>query len=292
MTQANFKHAPVRDLAWTGFAPQLLRTPAIQGAGIQLDGFWQSHLDQLDEDPEPLLNYIADRDTGRLGLYYETLWHYLLKTDPNIELLAHNVPVRDEKRTIGEFDCLYWSEVDQRHIHLEMTIKFYLGVPDRDIWLGPGQRDRLDRKLAKITEQQARLSAHPAAQLALAELGIDHCESRIDFKGYLFQPAMGMTPPEAINPDWPLQRWFSFSQFAALPPLDSNWLGWQRIPRRRWLSPYVAAEDTSPGDNPVAAEIERRLADKGRPQQLAACDENGRERYRCFVTPDGWPDRL
>lgn len=284
-----FKHACVRDLAWAGFSAPIILGPRVTGSGLKYSRFWQSHLQALDADPSTLLEFIGDAADGRLGIYYERLWHYLLQQDPDIELLAHNLPVRENGRTIGEFDCLYWSRAHNAHIHLELAVKFYLGVPDREYWLGPGGRDRLDRKLGHLTSTQGRLATQPAASEPLRKLGIESCISLIDIKGYLFVPACGMPPPVGHNPDNPLQRWYTLAEFAALEALPGHWVGWQKIPRHRWLSTHVASEGRLCDAEALALWLSERLCTGARPVQLAACDEDGVERYRCFVTPNGWP---
>lgn len=284
-----FKHACVKDLAWAGFSPPMILGPRIAGSGFQWSAFWQQHLEALDSEPSPLLDFLGDAPTRRLGIYYERLWHYLLQQDPAVELLAHNLPVRDGDRTIGEFDCLYWSAARNTHVHLELAVKFYLGVPDRACWLGPGGRDRLDKKLEHMTSRQGQLANHPAAREPLRALGIESCESLIDIKGYLFAPAAGMHAPAGHNPENPLRHWYTLAQFTALEPLPRHWVGWQKIPRRRWLSPYLAGEGRLRDANAMARWLEERLDGGGRPALLAACDADGIERNRCFVAPNTWP---
>lgn len=289
MLPGNFRHAQVRDLAWAGFSPPLLRTDTIRGARLPCSRFWRQHLAELDQTPAPLLAFLDTRTDSRLGLYYEALWHYLLENDPDIDLVAHNYPVRDGGKTVGEFDCLFWSALERRHIHLELAVKFYLGVPASGIWLGPGQRDQLDVKLDRLLNHQSRLADHPAAREALLALGIDRCERRIDIKGYLFQPNTGMTPPQGHNPDCPLQSWYTPSEFRSLEPLPGNWLGWQSIPRKRWLSGYHAIDAKPCTAAQTGAQLTEHFSGSERPVLLAACDASGIEQQRCFVTPDGWP---
>jgi hypothetical protein len=284
-----FKHPCVRDLAWAGFAPPMILGPDISGAGIDYSPFWREHLQALDADPAPLLAFLGDACEKRLGIYYERLWHYLLERDPDTELLAHNLPVRDGKRTIGEFDCLFWCRRRNAHIHLELAVKFYLGIPGQDSWLGPGARDRLDIKLDHLLDQQSRLASHPAARQPLQALGIADCLGLIDIKGYLFVPACGMQAPRWHNAANALQRWYSLEEFCALEPLSRSWVGWQEIPRRRWLSPFVAAKSTAQASESLMAALADRLETRGRPVQLAACDQQGVEKHRCFVAPTGWP---
>ena len=114
MPAAIFQHAIVRDLAWAGFSEPLVLSPAIGGWQLEPSAFWREHLQTLDRDPAPLSEFLADATDGRLGIYYERLWHYLLTQDPDSNLLAHNLPVRAGGRTIGEFDCLFWCHASRK----------------------------------------------------------------------------------------------------------------------------------------------------------------------------------
>ncbi len=280
----------VRDLAWAGFSPLLIHGPGLAGAGLELTDAWRRHLAELDRDATPLREFLGDTPGGRLGLYYERLWHYLLEYDPDTELLAHNLAVRDGHRTVGEFDCIYWCRRREKHVHLELAVKFYLGIAGTELWLGPGQHDRLDQKLHHLTARQSRLSQHPAARAVLNKLGIQDCISVVDIKGYLFAPMAGASAPEYHNPANPLRTWYTWSQFRELDPLPESWQGWQKIPRRRWLSAYSVNDGQRRGTEAMAELLASRLGHGSRPVQLAACDASGREQRRCFITPDNWPD--
>ena len=282
MSPVIFQQPEVRDLAWAGFSPLLIRNQDIAGAGLVLEGFWQDRLAELDAEPSPLLDFLAERETTRLGLYYEALWHFLLDEDPDTTLVAHNLPVHDGSRTVGEFDCLYWSERAGTHIHLELAVKFYLGTADGTAWLGPGRRDRLDRKLAHLLQQQSRLSVHPAGRKAIEAVGIDDCQPRIDLKGYLFAPTNDAAAPADYQGRLPLPRWYHRSAFLDLAD-------WHVIPRSHWLSPFLAHAAADQGSLEHALE---GLKPGAPPIQLAACDDSGLEQTRCFVTPDDWPNDI
>ena len=157
MPDQMYKHAAVRDLAWAGFSPVLIKTRRMTGAGLRLGKFWKAHLQQLDQDPTALMEHLEQYSSDRLGLYYESLWHYLLQQDPDCELLAHNLPVRDGGQTVGEFDCLFYCRRRKVHIHLELAVKFYLGVASANRWIGPGRHDRLDHKLEHLQQHQSQL---------------------------------------------------------------------------------------------------------------------------------------
>jgi hypothetical protein len=289
----------VRDLAWACFSPPLLLSSQLPGADkpvgncqLRLTPAREGRLRELDAEPGPLLAHLQSSGHSRLGLYFEALWHFFLETDPDTELLAHNLPVRAGGRTLGEFDIIYLCMHSGRHFHLELAVKFYLGLPHSDIWLGPGQRDRLDRKIDHLTGRQIRLGENPQARAQLRGLGVETLHRQIEVKGYLFQPESGSSAlPAGFNPALPLSTWYPLDRFRALAhatPADTRW---QLLPRQRWLSPPVPGNPPGPA---AAADLPAQLRAKytaGRgPQQLARRAENGGDAERCFVTPQSWPD--
>lgn len=290
----------VRDLAWACFSPPLLISSLLPGAGEQIENCQldltparEKRLRLLDKDPGQLLGYLADNNHTRLGIYYETLWHFFLDTDPDTELLAHNLPVREGGRTLGEFDILYLCKQTGRHIHLELAVKFYLGLPGSDIWLGPGQRDRLDRKIAHLTGRQIRLGALPQAQSQLQALGIETLSRQIELKGYLFSREPGATTlPRGYNREAPLSSWHSIGDFHALAARAAQGQAWCLVPRDRWLSPLWNRElSKAVGVTALLTQLHDNFRSGAGPQVLACCDPRGREMRRCFVTPEAWPAR-
>ena len=206
----------VRDLAWACFGPDLLaenQRPGWPADGhLPLSEARADRLRQLDRAPSPLLSFLGQRSGGRLGLYFEALWHFFLARDPDVELLAHNLPVKDATRTIGEFDLLYRDLPRERCVHLELAVKYYLGAPGSDQWIGPNQADRLDLKLDRLLQHQTRLGQHPAARPQLERLGIDGLERHWVLSGALFASRDGATTfPKGIQsvPG----HWFSPSVF-------------------------------------------------------------------------------
>ena len=110
-----YRTPAVRDLAWACFSPpllhndQLLADPGgLTNCYLELTPQRRDWLAALDRDPSALLEHLAVNAPRRLGLYFERLWHFFLQADPAVELLAHNLPVRDGGVTLGEFDCLYY----------------------------------------------------------------------------------------------------------------------------------------------------------------------------------------
>ncbi|MEQ8803961.1 MAG: DUF1853 family protein, partial [Haliea sp.] len=123
----------VRDLAWACLGPPLLQMETLKSASgvttasLTLTAARARWLQQLDRQPQPLLTWLEARPATRLGLYFEHLWHFFLQQDSATELIAHNLPLSSNGRTVGEFDCLYYCHERRRPVHLELAVKFYLG---------------------------------------------------------------------------------------------------------------------------------------------------------------------
>jgi hypothetical protein len=291
-------HQAVRDLAESCFGPVLLRVAALPGAlevtdcEPALTPGRRRWLEGLDRAPEPLFGRLAGRSSGRLGMYYEQLWHFFLAADPDASLLAHNLPAADAGRTVGEFDCLYLCRERQRPVHLELAVKFYLGDASdgRPRWYGPNARDRLDLKLDHMLSRQVRLSEHPAGRAALAALDLGDPLREVALHGCLFQPwGAELSLPQGYNPACPTGTWLRLrmlDDFAAERSLNDHLV----LPRLRWLSPACRQATDRPASTVALRE---RLSHDFRagsgPALVAALDRAGRQRERFFVVPDDWP---
>ena len=256
-------------------------------------------LETLDRDATPLLAHLADLRSQRLGLYFESLWHFFLAQDDAVDLVAHNLPVRQEGRTLGEFDILYFCRRRNCHVHLELAVKFYLGRASGEgrggakawrHWLGPDARDRLDIKMERMLGHQIRLGATPAAQPLLASLGVEQLAREIEIKGYLFRPLFSdLAPPPVLNRNQRFHPWLPLTALAEAPrEIIAD--GYQVLPRAHWLS----AAHLSPAQSLLSlSELEQVL--KGEmnqrpgPRLVAALDRNGDEIERFFVTSADWP---
>jgi hypothetical protein len=168
-TPSNFEwldfHQPaVRDLAFALASPPLLinwpteLTPE-RIIDLPSDAFWQSHfqrylprLHALDQDPTELNTMLASLPTTRLGVRFEALLSFWLNdhTDHwhDLELLAKNIQLKDDKRTIGEVDFIIQNKITHEIEHWELSLKFYLGegVMRPYEWRGLNDRDTFGRK--------------------------------------------------------------------------------------------------------------------------------------------------
>lgn len=258
-------HPMVRDLAWLMTAPDLIDTdwpgrPSLTQLGLGEPEHRHAYLAAIDADPSALEAMVGRTATTRLGQYHEFLWQFLLSTAPATELLAHNVPIREEKRTLGELDLLY-RNADGRLQHLEVAIKFFLGLPcgpgdsgDTCRWIGPGGLDSLALKVSHLLHhqlpllqsQRARellllgLNDSPAntikeAPLASLQHGI---EAHLAMPGVLFQPwHCPMALPRGV-PDSALQGlWCHWRDWSALCRQFENMRFGTCLAKPHWLAP-------------------------------------------------------
>lgn len=289
----------VRDLAWSCFSAPLLLGPlmasddTLYNASFVLTNERGDWLRALDQDPRPLRAHLALGHSTRLGLYFERLWHFFLAQDPEVELLAHNLPVRDSTHTIGEFDCIYYCHQRQRNVHLELAVKFYLSAPGAidpalSNWLGPNSHDRLDLKLQRMLSHQVRLADTPAGASVLAELGVTDPLREIEIKGRLFANCPSPAPaPCGYNHALPLSQWCFISDLPGMS--DTSVGGYLALERQQWLAPIQNSKKEALSVSDLTAMVIKQWQNDSRPLQVAVIDDHGYEQRRFFLVQDHWP---
>lgn len=307
---AELSHPLVRDLAWAVFSEDLIHANAIGSAAFpteacrlaQLTPARAQWLLSLDRAPQALVDHLASSRERRLGLYFESLWHFFLHCEPAAELLAHNLPVREGSRTLGEFDCLYRCRERGDIVHLELAVKFYLhtgagsggSCDDRADWLGPGRHDRLDRKLDRLAEHQTRLASTPAARDLLGPRGLQPTHVETVVKGRLFRhPDQACLPPRGFNPACGLLFWYHADRLPATIAEQGEAARYSILRREHWLAPLRLTSRTQhlAFDEPegLQHELESRFTHNATPLLVASLDARGDEQRRFFVSPPGWP---
>ncbi|WP_321952908.1 DUF1853 family protein [Paraburkholderia bannensis] len=330
-----FADPAVRDLAWLLFSADLLRAQH----DMPLARTWSSEaamrnaidwLLQLDREPARLHAALDGARITRLGRYAETLLAWYLQNAVQPRLIAANIALRGEGRTIGECDFLVETQCGQR-LHWELAVKCFLhaGAPGETVsrladYVGPNLRDRLDLKFGHLRDHQLRLSERPEfASLGFA--GPWHAQMFI--KGWLFYRADAQVAdaPELAQDHgrgwWVTHTdWMAFAQRSGVD-------GWSVLPRLTWLAPrqlrlpVSKATNSQAGkplddDGEAAANLAARssltevetptdpatlfanLPRAHEPVMVAAfvadtTDEAGGyvERSRGFIVPDDWPAR-
>jgi len=244
----------VRDLAWVIGSPGLIDSSHPAYLKLVVDDAWCSAqlqastawLTALDMAPLALHSFIAARPTRRLGHYFETLIKFWLTQMPDTQIIATNLQVQDELRTLGEYDVLF-RDAGTSVCHWEAAVKFYLQLEplaEQRAFIGPGARDRLDLKLDRVFKHQLALGHTLAGQSALPP-GIKLDKTQAFIKGYLFYHASTInkisTPGVSAAH---LSGWWARHTVEKIPQTsaDSHWI---ILPRLRWLAPARMAEDAA-----------------------------------------------
>jgi hypothetical protein len=299
-------HQPVvRDLAWVLLSPPLLsslpwpqRHPLSASQWSRAPGLLADWLLRLDQNPSSLQDWLAQRSVRRLGLYYERLWQFALHAAPGIELLAANLPIRQNGQTLGELDLLLRDEEGVHH--LELAIKLYLGPQQHSgaelaHWIGPGSRDRLDIKLDHLSQHQLPMSARGEARPVLAELDLASAQAALWLGGYLFYPwPRPCLRPPGTNPQHLTGRWLHRRDWPAFVAQNSHGY-WQPLPRAAWLAPARIGQHQLWPDERLQAWL-HTLLPQAKAQLLVRLQpsrqDDWQEVERVFLVSDDWPTQL
>ena len=129
----------------------------------------------------------------RLGHLVEQFIFDLLEQDENIQIIGTNIQIIQDKKTVGELDCLISDKGKQ--VHLELVYKFYLydtniAGNEIDKWIGPNRNDSLKQKLAKLKSKQMPLLFHPKSNEIINHFGYNTAsfDQKVHFKAQLFIP--------------------------------------------------------------------------------------------------------
>lgn len=303
---SQLQHQAVRDLAWCCFSAPMMHSLPESNATIfsPADESLWPWLFELDQQPQPLLNHLAQLKSTRLGIYYEALWSFYFTQHPAWELLQHNLQIDRSGITLGALDFL--CRRDGSYWHIETAVKFYLcHTPDNaearqwHHWIGPEGKDRLDIKLNHLRQHQ--LPLHHLDEAAHS-LNKNYPEAHtwntaLCLQGYLFSPARRDAQPEFCHPDHGRgQWWFAHELVEELAKrVDMQWL---ILERHQWLSLARAnMQKDLLSSQAFAKAIQVAFTTHTRPFLAAAMtalvaptgEEYWAETERLFVVPDNWP---
>ncbi len=300
---ASFDHPWVRDLAWLLHAPDIIDSdypgrPTLEELGLEDASCRKAWLHALDAEPQRLVPYIGATLPRRLGHYHERLWHALLDLAPATRLLATNIAIQEANRTLGELDVIY-ADSQGRPIHLELAIKYYLGLcegpgdersPAR--WIGPGCADSLARKHAHTRHHQLPLAHHPRSMERLNALGIDprSLRQRAAMLGVLFYPwSATIAAPHTARTTDAHGDWLAWQDWPILRDhLPTGTLG-APLHKPHWLA--LPGYESYRSLEKIDAALEAHFTGTGTPQQYHLQAPDGTQR-RFFIVPDDWPRSL
>jgi len=297
---ARYRHRVVRDLAWALLSPPLLapNDDGIRWFGPdwcrQVYAAYRSRLDALDQNPAPLIDHLHARQDRRLGSQFEGLLLYWLADPANTlyRLVAHNLPIRAGKLTLGELDFVVRELATGNTQHWEVAVRFYLATRPGgayEDWIGIDPSDRLDLKVGRLRRHQLTMSQTPAGKAALAGLGVAACSRACLLKGRLFYPAGAPRDrwiPRDACPQHGQGWWLPATAFPA--SFADPGLRWSLLPREYRLAPLTP--DVQLDAEYSAKELLEHLpaAIDNRPVGVVG-RRHGHEEERGFLTPPHWP---
>jgi uncharacterized protein len=228
----------VRQLAFCVASPNILAAlpselPICHAFQLHNNQYWQqlyqgytTRLKQLDCHPDPLLHFLSQLKSTRLGLRFEhLLWFWLQDHSFHpYQLLGHSIQKIDGARTLGELDFVLFNEEIKKVEHWEVALKYYLAEADLSLthWYGLNRSDTLQRKLLHFTNRQFQFE-HACEQ---------HIEARFAvFKGQLYLPLDIQdlnTVPTWVNTSRRLGAWGH--QIPKQP-------AFYRLQRHEWICP-------------------------------------------------------
>ena len=113
---------------------------------------------ELDQNPQPLIDFLARLKSTRLGLRFEYLMWFWLQDDlyHHFKLIGHSIQIIQGKQTLGELDFLLFNTQTQKIEHWEVALKYYLAEANLSLqyWYGLNRTDTLQRKLNHFTQKQ------------------------------------------------------------------------------------------------------------------------------------------
>jgi len=130
----------------------------------------------------------------RLGHQMEYVFKQLVAYSEIYEVVLHNLPIRQDKITLGEIDFILRDKTNDQLIHVELTYKFYIINPEisKPIQqlVGPNRRDMFVAKVEKIKNNQFPLLHSKEGVKSLVSNNINHSSIKHQccFKAQLFLP--------------------------------------------------------------------------------------------------------
>lgn len=231
-----FKHSLVRQLAFCIASPNIL-TQIPEDLRLQHtfalhnDQYWhmlyqryEPRLQQLDLQPQPLIDFLARLKSTRLGLRFEyLLWFWLQDQSYHpYQLLGHSIQKIEGTTTLGELDFLLFNQQTQEIEHWEVALKYYLGEGLLGLtqWFGLNRQDTLQRKLQHFTDRQFQFVEANSYKIQRKFAII---------KGQLYLPSYHKENqlPTWLNPSRRIGVWGTY-----IPQLP-----YYRLQRHEWLCP-------------------------------------------------------
>ncbi|GAA4647960.1 DUF1853 family protein [Kistimonas scapharcae] len=257
----------------------------------------------LKSNLDALLGDLQEKRHHLLGVYYETLWQAIFRHLPDTRVISSNRQVQSGKRTVGEFDLIYYCGTRKTYVHREMAVKFYLGLPGTDSlagWFGPGLEDRFDHKVERLLHHQSVLSQTIEGRHSLEALGITAIISETLLQGCLFYPfENSITAPDLLSDNHLRGDWLTTSaldHYANSKQINAV----SHLNKHQWITPPLNGHTSQVNTTHVhtvdwlrmnAASLFEQYRGPVMLAGLTVKDDEYREISRFFLVPDDWEDQ-
>jgi uncharacterized protein len=237
------------------------------GVKYQIDNEWLEELRKHASIP----SYEAYNGNQRLGFYYQWLWLKIINAHSNYELIAEEIQLQWDNKTVGAIDFLVKNKKSNELEHWEVAIKFYL--EHQGNWIGPNAKDQLDRKINRMSCHQLELSHHNAYRTQYNSIYGQPAVKRLIMQGRRFNhdAARNHQPSIEINPNSLTGKW-CFQAEAKV--MSSNGIQLRELIKQHWISPPAYEELTAI----------LNTASLVRPTQAISPDNQV-----WFIVPNEWP---
>lgn len=162
-----------------------------------------------------------------LGKRVEYFFLLAIKASPEYELIANNIQINDENRTLGELDFIVKNLKTSKVLHIELMYKFYVYDPEflqeMERWIGPNRKDSLLQKIEKVKTNQFPLlhTSETKKYLSSLDLSSEDIEQQLYFKATLFIPEKFMNKEfPNINKQSIAGYWYHLEDFSKFDRSD------------------------------------------------------------------------
>lgn len=177
-----------------------------------------------------------------LGKRMESFFELAIKHSNRYQIIASNLQVIQNKKTIGEIDFLLRDLQNSKILHVELVYKLYVFddtfSSDMAKWIGPNRKDSLPEKMEKLQVKQFPLLYREETKKYLKTLEIDprQIEQQLCFKAQLFYPENpNHAASSIVNPECFRGKWINLKEFQKLD--ESNFRFF--LPKKKFWSSSV-----------------------------------------------------
>jgi len=157
-----------------------------------------------------------------LGKRAEVFFDFAIKNNSRYQMIAQNIQVIHDKKTLGEFDFFLDDKESNTSLHVELVYKFYLFDPsvstedELQCWIGPNRKDSFLRKVKRLQQHQFPLLFRQESSEVVFKIPLNPqmLKQKVCFKANLFVPKhLKLSTFQLINPKAIVGYWVHLQEF-------------------------------------------------------------------------------